>query len=834
MVSLSSFTPICNANSSTVPLVGGIPTGGNYNGFGVSSNNFSPSVSGSGFHNITYTYTDSNGCSSSDNKILVVDTNNVNISLPSFGNLCENADSLVLSGGSPSGGFYSGNSVNNNVFYPENSGSGSFTITYSYLEANTCLASTNSTIIVSSLPVVNFDSLSPICLNSTPLVVNGGSPAGGIYSGNGINNGIFYPQISGIGNFNINYIFTDSLGCTNSSETPITVKPLPNITLSPYNDLCIDATNLVLNNGLPAGGFYSGNGVNNGIFYPDSSGLGNHTISYTGELNGCFITDTQTITVNPLPLLSLSSVPELCVNDSLVLNLISPTGGNYSGNNIINGIFYSSNTNIGINNINYTYTDIKSCSNNENISLIVNDLTNITSSNSLINEFCLNDSISVLNNYLPIGGTYYGNGISNNQFNPSLAGIGQQLINYEFIDSNGCLSNIIDTFNVNALPVVNLSSVEICENSLPITLNNGLPSGGTYIGNGVFNGSFNPININPGNSTLTYLITDSNNCSNSDTSFIKINPNPVVSLNLIDNLCRNEGFINLTGGQPNGGNYSGSGVLGNILNTFTLNTGYNYISYTYTDSNSCSSSSIDSINILQEPIISVSGDSILCFGDTSFVTAVGGLNYLWSNGDTSNFTTSLAISSFNLSAIGIDSNGCQSMDSVFITVNDLPQVNINAPDTLCSDSLTTINVVSSANQFLWNNNNTNAFIQIGPFNNGDNPSYFVTATDSNGCINRDSTVIIIENCEVSQTYDLYDMDIIIYPNPNNGIFTIELNNHLNEEINISFISSLGQIVNQQKFNSNIINFNTPYLSSGIYSLIIKSKNESFVKKIIIQ
>ena len=95
-------------------------------------------------------------------------------------------------------------------------------------------------------------------------------------------------------------------------------------------------------------------------------------------------------------------------------------------------------------------------------------------------------------------------------------------------------------------------------------------------------------------------------------------------------------------------------------------------------------------------------------------------------------TTSLAISNFNLSAIGIDSNGCQSMDSVFITVNDLPQVSINAPDTLCSDSLTTINVVSSQTNF-WNNNNTNEFIEIGPFNNGDNPSYFVTATDSNGC-----------------------------------------------------------------------------------------------------
>ena len=152
------------------------------------------------------------------------------------------------------------------------------------------------------------------------------------------------------------------------------------------------------------GGTYSGNGVNNGIFYPDSAGIGNYIITYTGELNGCFVSDSQTITVNPLPILSVGSVPELCVNDSLILNLLSPSGGNYSGNNINNGIFYSNNTNIGINNINYTYTDINSCSNNQNISLIVNDLTNIYSSNSLINDFCVNDSISSSN-------LYYDNGV---------------------------------------------------------------------------------------------------------------------------------------------------------------------------------------------------------------------------------------------------------------------------------------------------------------------------------------------------------------------------------------------------------------------------------------
>ena len=48
------------------------------------------------------------------------------------------------------------------------------------------------------------------------------------------------------------------------------------------------------------------------------------------------------------------------------------------------------------------------------------------------------------------------------------------------------------------------------------------------------------------------------------------------------------------------------------------------------------------------------------------------------------------------------------------------------------------------------------------------------------------------------------------------------------------IIGFGQIVNQQKSNSNIINFNTSYLSSGIYSLIIKSKNEYLIKKVVIQ
>ena len=45
---------------------------------------------------------------------------------------------------------------------------------------------------------------------------------------------------------------------------------------------------ITLSGGTPAGGFYSGPGVANNIFYPDSTGQGNFIVSYTYPLtNGC-------------------------------------------------------------------------------------------------------------------------------------------------------------------------------------------------------------------------------------------------------------------------------------------------------------------------------------------------------------------------------------------------------------------------------------------------------------------------------------------------------------------------------------------------------------------
>ncbi|MDG1797619.1 MAG: hypothetical protein P8H35_03535, partial [Flavobacteriales bacterium] len=75
-----------------------------------------------------------------------------NVTLNNFSSLCIDAGSVALSGGSPTGGTYSGNGVAGNSFTPSNAGVGTHSITYSYIDANGCSSSATKNIVVNPLP----------------------------------------------------------------------------------------------------------------------------------------------------------------------------------------------------------------------------------------------------------------------------------------------------------------------------------------------------------------------------------------------------------------------------------------------------------------------------------------------------------------------------------------------------------------------------------------------------------------------------------------------------------------------------------------------------------
>ncbi len=63
--------PANTSSNSSIPLSGS-PAGGTFSGPGVIFNAFNPSIAGTGFHTITYTYNDGNGCSGTSSQSILV------------------------------------------------------------------------------------------------------------------------------------------------------------------------------------------------------------------------------------------------------------------------------------------------------------------------------------------------------------------------------------------------------------------------------------------------------------------------------------------------------------------------------------------------------------------------------------------------------------------------------------------------------------------------------------------------------------------------------------------------------------------------------------------
>lgn len=106
-----------------------------------SNNATTQSITVSSSQNYSVTVTNGNGCSatSSATNIIVNPLPTVALNLsPSSSNVCVSTSEYALTGGSPSGGTYSGVGVNSGTFNPAIAGLGFHTIYYSYSGGNNC------------------------------------------------------------------------------------------------------------------------------------------------------------------------------------------------------------------------------------------------------------------------------------------------------------------------------------------------------------------------------------------------------------------------------------------------------------------------------------------------------------------------------------------------------------------------------------------------------------------------------------------------------------------------------------------------------------------------
>ncbi|MBK9526130.1 MAG: SBBP repeat-containing protein [Bacteroidetes bacterium] len=241
----------------------------------------------------------------------------------SFNNsICENDSPIILTGGSPLGGVYSGNGILSGSFDPSLSGLGPIPVTYFYTDGNGCSNSETSSITVNQIPVVTFSLNNSICENGSPVVLAGGSPLTGVYSGTGVVSGLFYPSLSGSGTIPIMYTYTDGNGCANSAASSISVNQSPLVSFSFSTSLCENTSPVILTGGSPLGGIYSGNGVLSGSLDPSLAGIGSIPVTYTyTDGNGCSDSSTTSIMVLAPPNVTIGNDTSICENNSITLNV---------------------------------------------------------------------------------------------------------------------------------------------------------------------------------------------------------------------------------------------------------------------------------------------------------------------------------------------------------------------------------------------------------------------------------------------------------------------------------------------------------------------------------
>jgi PKD repeat protein len=172
------------------------------------------------------------------------------------------------------------------------------------------------------------------------------------------------------------YVSSTASGCT-SARTPVvaTINPTPTVTNPGNKTACLgsavaaisfagsssSSTYAWTNSNTGLGLAASGNG-NIASFTPTTTGT--TTVSVTPTLNGCPGTAvTFTITVNPLPTVTLANFTTVCDTDgSFALTGGTPTGGSYSGTGVTNNNFNPSTAGAGTYTITYTATQ-NGCSN---------------------------------------------------------------------------------------------------------------------------------------------------------------------------------------------------------------------------------------------------------------------------------------------------------------------------------------------------------------------------------------------------------------------------------------------------------------------------------------
>ncbi len=187
-----------------------------------------------------------------------------------------------------------------------------------------------------------------------------------------------------------------------------------------------------------------------------------------------------------------------------------------------------------------------------------------------------------------------------------------------------------------------------------------------------------------------------------------------------------------------GNTYTNNNVTDNNINVQHLypNEGDYVVTLIVEDNQGCSDTVSKPLHVNDLPQMNVS-DTAICKYDAATIVANPNNTYLWSTGDaTTSITVTPTVTTTYYAYFTDNTTGCANMDSVTVTVYDLPVIDLGNDTTVCYGSqidldATHPNILS----YLWSTGENSAAISDVP---DVSTTYSVTLTDNHTCHYTDS------------------------------------------------------------------------------------------------
>jgi len=635
---------------------------------------------------------------------------------------------------------------------------------------NGCSSSDTVIITINPLPTVDAGVDQGIC--SVGSVVIGGTPTGPVgatyvwsplatLNDNTLANPTATPTVTTTYTVTV----TDTNGCVDFDVVTVTVNALPVINAGSDSSICVGE--FITIGGNPTGptsasynwipaGTLNNNTLSNPIATPLVT---TEYIVTVTDSNGCVGMDSVVVTVNTLPVITISNNTFICIGDCFQLNATGGTSYSWSPTTGLSNATIANPIACPIITTTYivTVTNTNNCVDTASVTIIVNPLPTISAGPDL--WLCTGDSIQ-LN---ATGGTSYlwtpSQGLNDTTISNPVA---NPLTNTNYIvtgfDGNGCSSSDTILVTVNdEVPIDPGADATICPGdsvmlgstpTSPIgTTYSWFPNGGTLDDDTLAN----PMAF-PTVTTTYYIIATNDTCTAIDSVTITVSPLPPANAGVDVDICIGDSVqLNATGGitylwSP-GGSLTDSIIFNPIA--FPNNT-TEYIVFV-TDGNGCSAFDTVIVNVNALPIISAGATASVCIGDSVQLNATGGVTYLWSPGGNLTDSTIFNPIAFPTNTttyivIGTDVMGCSNIDSIIVTVNQLIIPDLTDTIICIGEALQlSVNAPPGAT-YLWSppTDLSNTTIQNPITTSQVTITYLVTVTDTNGCIDTTSILVVAE------------------------------------------------------------------------------------------